>query len=199
MRRSATGISLLVATLLFALLAAPGAPDTSPGCYPAKSRTIIETSSARVFSRRVSGARRLYGCLLKERQLHLIARLDRVGGPLLAGQFVAYTWERENKLQLRVFDLTLGRVVNTPARYSNRYAIPMFVVNDKGSVAWVVFDTVDHFAAEAEVYRFDQRGVARLYGSRYLDTSSLALAANGTNLYWRERIPDGEVGSDYLQ
>jgi hypothetical protein len=200
-----SGVHRQVRTLTAAVLAAVAAlalsialaasPGDRSGCDPKRSRTLSETDDARVFVRRVRGTPRMYGCWFDDGRVNLL-RSRRVGDDSrvrLAGRYVAYPWYgRSDSVELRVFDLRRGQRFRTAARYANssQFPIESFVVNDRGSVAWIVVNSQQNpFLSGASVRRYDSEGPAQLDDGDEIVPRSLAIDTDdstpqGAIIYW---------------
>jgi hypothetical protein len=191
-------VSALLIAAAAALSAAGADADAAarkPSCAAAKSKTVAQNASARVFKiTRSSGTTRLYGCLRSSGRRVVLAQaaddietstgFDRVR---LNGRFVAwqgtatdlsckadcppgydpYTWTIE-RVDLRS---RKGRA------FSGRAAGQALVVSRKGAVAWVQSTGADTYDVRAG----DAAG-ARTLDSGAIDPKSLKLA--GSTLSW---------------
>jgi hypothetical protein len=96
----------------------------------------------------------------------------------LAGRYVAYVWlSRTCCDELRVFDIRRGRRLRTVARDLADFSreLGAFVVNDRGSVAWIEYGDGRLPDASIRVYRWDGNGLAKLDEGE-ISLGSLAIA-----------------------
>jgi len=230
MSRSARITAIAVAALAVATALELGVASSGDrsGCEPKRSRTVIETDDARVFTRQVPrhvrrsdptrGTPRMYGCwfdhgqpyLLRSRAVADDARVQ------LAGRYVAYPWYgrdqthpsygRDDSVKLRVFDLRRGRLLRTAASYpsAETFFIESFVVNDRGSVAWIVLKSSQNpDVASRSVNRWDSNGLAQLDEDDriYLDSLAIRTDSNFSDrdlIYWLLSGGAGEPRWAYL-
>ena len=171
------------------------------GCDPKRSRTVIETDDARVFTRRVRGTPRMYGCWFDHGRPYLLGSrgVDEFEDwrARLAGRYVAYVWySRTAPYELRVFDIRRGKRVRVAVHYpaEEDFEIGSFVVNDRGSVAWIVLNRQRDKTGTFSVHRQDSNGLAKL-DEGDISPGSLAIADDwflrGSTIYWRWFGGDG--------
>jgi hypothetical protein len=168
-------------------------PGEDSGCDPKRTRTLVETDDARVFTRVVGEELRLSACWFDDGKPHLLWM--RPGRPeariALAGRYLAYLWySRSCCDELRVFDIRRGRRVRTVQRDLADFTLELgsFVVNDRGSVAWTVFGDGRLPDYTVSVHRWDSNGPAKLDEGKEIMSGSLAIAEDSrldrSIVYW---------------
>jgi hypothetical protein len=200
---AALACSIGLGVALAPSVAAGGAHTSASACQPFHSKTVLASSTARLFTRRTTNrdhdkVTALYGCRSGRRPVRMASQFAGVveerffGSARLAGNVasvVSFGSDRGNEplpQELRVFDLKRRRRTALVTTRAGAYVADV-ELQKSGSVAFIEASSSDPTAGDPKYDRFEVRkregGTLTLLDSgAAIDPDSLAVS--GSTVYW---------------